>query len=54
METRTKLDFVAVGAILIMFLGAYTLIFSRLGLVLIIAGALVMLLLMLNALRKES
>ena len=54
MEGQSKLDLVAAGAILIMFLGAYTLTLSRLGLVLIIAGAIVMLLLILNICRKQT
>ena len=46
MEGHSKLDLVAAAAILIMFLGAYTLTFSRLGLVLIIGGAIVLLLIL--------
>ena len=46
MEGHSKLDLVAAAAILIMFLGAYTLTVSRLGLVLIIGGAIVLLLIL--------
>ena len=53
MESQSKLDLVAASAILIMFVGAYTLTLSRFGLILIIAGVLVMLLLMLKALRRS-
>ena len=53
MAGQSKLDLVAAGAILIMFLGAYTLTLSRLGVVLIIGGAIVMLLLILNTYRKQ-
>ena len=53
MDSQSKLDLIAAGAILTMFLGAYALTLSRLGLVLIVGGAVVMLLLMLQALRKR-
>ena len=54
MEGQSKLDLVAAGAIVIMFVGAYTLTLSRLGLVLIIGGAIVTLLLILNTYRKQT
>ena len=53
MDNQSKLDLIAAGAILTMFLGAYGLTLSRLGLVLIVSGAVVMLLLMLKAVRKR-
>lgn len=52
MVRQSKLDILAAGAILAMFLGAYTLTTSRLGLVLIMGGSIVMLLLILNTYRK--
>ena len=52
MESQSKLDLVAASAILVMFLGAYALTLSRLGLVLIVVGALVMFLLILKTLLK--
>jgi hypothetical protein len=54
MEGQSKLDLIAAGAILIMFLGTYVLTLSRLGLVLIIGGAIVMLLLILNIYLKQT
>lgn len=54
MEGQSKPDLVAAGAIFAMFLGAYTLTISRLGLVLIIGGAIAMLLLILNIYRKQT
>jgi hypothetical protein len=54
MEGQSKPDLVAAGAIVAMFLGAYALTISRLGLVLIIGGAIAMLLLILNICRKQT
>ena len=54
MESLSKLDLIASGAILIMFVGAYTLTLSRFGLILIIASVLVMLFILLRALREPS
>jgi len=53
MDRGSKRDLAAAGSILTMFLGAFILPVSPVGLLLIFSGALVMLLLMLNALRKE-
>ena len=54
MDVQSKQDTLAASAILAMFLGAYTLTISRLGLVLIIGGAIVMLLLILNIYLKQT
>ena len=53
MEMRPTHDIAAIGAILMMFLGAFSLPKSSLGLIPIIAGGAVMLFLMLNAVRKK-
>lgn len=53
MDSQSKLDLIAAGAILTMFLGVYALTLTRFGLVLIVGGALVVLLLMLKVLRKR-
>ena len=42
-DNQTKRDLIAGGAILIMFLGAYALTISRLGLLMIASGGIVML-----------
>jgi hypothetical protein len=53
MDSQSKLDLIAAGAILSMFLGAYALTVSRMGLLLIVGGAAVMLVLMLRAVRNR-
>lgn len=53
MTRESKRDLAAAGAILTMFLGAFILPVSPFGLLLIAGGAMAMLLLMLNALRKD-
>ena len=52
MEMQPKHDIAAIGAILLMFLGAFSLPKSSLGLIPIIAGSAIMLFLMMKALRK--
>jgi len=54
MQHQSKLDLIAGGAILIMFIGAFILSLSPLGFVLIAAGAIVMLFLLLTLFRKEQ
>jgi hypothetical protein len=54
MDSQSKLDLVAGGAILIMFLGAFILIVSSLGLFMIAGGAVVMLFLFLKTLRRQQ
>ena len=54
MQSESKRDGIAAGAILMMFAGAFILSVSSLGLLPIAAGLVVMLLLILKALRKES
>ena len=45
MDRQSKLDLAAAGAILVMFLGAYTLTISRLGLLMIVGSVVAMLVL---------
>jgi len=52
-STQTRNDLVAGGAILMMFLGAFILTVSSIGLVLIVCGVGVMLLLFLTTFRKR-
>ena len=54
MDVQSKQDTLAASAILAMFLGAYTLTISRLGFILIVGGAIVLLLLILNTYRKQT
>lgn len=54
MKNQARLDLIAAGAILVMFLGAFILSLSPLGFVLIAAGGIVMLVLFLMLLRKEQ
>ena len=54
MNKQSKLDLIAGGAILAMFLGAFILSLSPLGFVLIAGGAIVMLILFLITFRKEQ
>lgn len=51
MDSQSKLDLIAGGAILVMFLGAYTLTVSRLGLLMIAGGIIVMLFLFVKTFR---
>lgn len=53
MHHQSKLDLIAGGAILTMFIGAFILPLSALGFVLIGAGAIVMLFLFLMLFRKD-
>lgn len=53
MNNQSKLDLIAGGAILTMFIGAFILSFTALGFVLIAGGAIVMLFLFLMLFRKE-
>jgi hypothetical protein len=53
MNSQNKQDLVAGGAILLMFLGAYTLTVSRLGLLMIGGGLIVMLFLFLKTFRTR-
>jgi hypothetical protein len=54
MNSQNKQDLVAGGAILFMFLGAYTLIVSRLGLLMLASGVIVMLFLFLKTFRTKQ
>lgn len=54
MNRQFKLDLIAGGAILVMFLGAFILSLSSLGFILITAGGIVMLVLFLMLLRKDQ
>jgi hypothetical protein len=53
-DSQLKQDLAAAGAILFMFLGAFILAISPLGLFLIGAGAVVLTLLILKAVRREK
>ena len=53
MNSQMKEDLAAGAAVLIMFVGAFTLVISSLGLLLIAAGAMLLLMFVLKALRKE-
>ena len=53
MNSQMKEDLAAGTAVLIMFVGAFTLMVTSLGLLLIAAGAILILMLVLKALRKE-
>ena len=53
-KRQSKLDLIAAAAIAVMFLGAFILTLSVLGLVLIAAGIAVMLLLFWNTRREEQ
>lgn len=54
MRGQLNADLIAVGATLVIFLGAFLLISTWLGLVFIAIGGLVMLLLILDALRHRQ
>ena len=53
MNSQMKEDLAAGAAVLIMFVGAFTLMVTSLGLLLMAAGAILILMLVLKALRKE-
>ena len=53
MDSQSKLDLIAGGAILAMFMGAYMLTVSRWGLAIIIGGIVVMLVLYVKTLRTD-
>ncbi len=54
MNRQNKQDLVAGCAILVMFVGAYTLTVSRLGLLMIAGGVIVMLFLFLKTFRTKT
>jgi hypothetical protein len=54
MNSQSKLDLIAGGAILAMFMGAYMLTVSRWGLAIIIGGIVVMLVLYVKTLRTDQ
>jgi hypothetical protein len=54
MDRQSKLDLAAAGAILVMFIGAYALTISRLGLLLIVTGVVAMLFLFSTAIRTRQ
>ena len=53
MDSQSKLDLIAGAAILVMFLGTYTLTVSRLGLLMIAGGFIVMLFLFVKTFRTS-
>jgi hypothetical protein len=54
MDSQSKRDLTAGGAILLMFLGAFILSVSSLGLLVIAGGALLILTLILKAVREQG
>jgi hypothetical protein len=54
MKSQTNRDFLAGGAILLMFIGAFILSVTALGLMLIAVGAIAILFLSLRAIRQDT